>query len=47
MERMERSMDRFSPTADAKAKGDFIDLKWNHSNGWLLSWHPGQPENQT
>ena len=34
---MERTMDRFSLTADGKAQGDFVDLNVKHSNGSLLS----------
>ena len=35
--------DVLSPTANAKAKGDFVDSKpQQHENGWLLNRHPWQ-----
>ena len=29
-----------------KRKGTSPIRAWDHSNSWLLSWHPGQPENE-
>ena len=45
---IERPMDCFSPKMDAKVKMDFFDSvkRETHRNRRLLSWHPGQTENQ-
>ena len=34
---MKRTMDRFSPTTDAKAKGDFVDLNVKQQQR-LVAW---------
>ena len=39
---IKHTMDCFSP----KQHGTLLIQTWNHSNDWLLNWHPEQPKNQ-